>query len=76
MKCWSKHVVNVLRRTESDEAREIAEADYAAEIEFISLIETLLAEILLNMNSLVKTYRNIRVANGVNKPDVSKNKTK
>ena len=77
MKCWSKHIENVLRRTDSDEAHEIAEADYAAEIEFISLIETLLSDgSILKMNSLVKTYQNIRVANGVNKPDVSKKKTK
>ena len=54
MKCWSKHVVNVLCRTDSDKAHEIAEADYAAEIAFISPIETLLSDgSILIMNSLV-----------------------
>lgn len=77
MYCWSKYVVNVLRKTDSSEGHEIAEADYAAEIEFINLIENLLSDgSILNMNSLVKTYRNIRVANGVKEPDVSKKKLK
>lgn len=77
MNCWSKHVVNVLRKTDSSESHEIAEADYAAEIEFINLIENLLSDgSILNMNSLVKTCRNIRVANGVKEPDVSKKKIK
>ena len=78
LKCWSKHVSNVLRKSDlcTDNNSNISD-EIAAEIEFTSLLkESLKQGQILSMSSLQDMYINIRSANNVPNPNCSRRKLK
>ena len=76
--CWNKYVCNVLRKANaSGPSKSDAETEIASEIEFLSLLDSLLADgNILSMSSLQATCHNIRAANGVKSPRVERKKLK